>query len=1135
MVVSRIEDVDDIDPNLGSAIIIDIIHRLPVHVKQHINFEISRPGTWSAFEKSIKMRTEQWWASGGDGPWFDLVHFDTHGIIYEGQACLLFLSNDGLSINPRPTSRIVSTIRKYEVPFVFLNSCESAKALGTVESNLACALVHQGVPSVLAMSYKFTSVAAKLYIMFFYQALFRLRGKTIHLAAKIARQAISINNSRTAVFNSTAQLPDYVIPVLYTNLDLGNSDLGVSTGLGQLPVEKTGIDYSSIASDIIAASDEISQEEFFTGRQHTVSALEWQLLSKWDTNVMLVQGMAGTGKTALFRHLSAWWEKTGFTDSTNWFDMKTSQPRECLSFLESLYQKLSASNDEETKRPNLVVIDSIEALNWPFPSGNQVQRRNSQRGLQAVISRLRGLRVFVLLGSRCRERWLQLDDHQYYKLNGLPHSYALEYAVAILQNIERGEDLRDTEKAAYLRYLIAGLDHNPVAIRTLLTSLILRNQSLEELCDRIQLQCVYLIDKDPAVAECIDFASQLLSDTSVNPTREQQAKQLITLGLANFNNVFCEDWYGSMVVYLEGKKLGIDINFVQKFVDDYFLASGWAEPITDEPSLSSERGIVTHRYIRIHPLLTQCLRLVAWERCSREINEEVRPDLVNMHIDYYRHKIFAWAELPSNELTMGLVGIELMNLLAILEGLCTGVLLDGQRFGLTATLTLHLIFSCFAQQNNLLFPMQVPFKRSQILMDALSASSDAQLLRFESMSVAFNLAEHFQDQNPRRAVKHAESILATFFCMMAETRGRLPPHDHVVFDRVSRTLIIWGNIATMDNKPFVAEVAFRLALAIESTFMTATGNFGASDKLEVRYHALRGLSFIIQDPQQQEQYRRKRLATLKEDTILMAQRHNTFDISPSGAEPTAELPTRSIWTHPDPSDSYIEFLDFLMCSWHIKREGPSVINGILGIELIDAMMSRGNQSQNALQQVCTRGLRAAIQKGSKPEEFLYRSLLVSCAIENKEWGVAARHILLQNELERQTQHGPWIWSTLLERKWNTLRAACVFLRIRRLDLGVKFFGYVLTSETDETGGNDAPRELSLDRYQSPYEFVNQVSFIVETGLMYLFKYGLREARIDGNEYQELRDISQTLIREEFYKRWPNYEDEILFPLVVHED
>jgi hypothetical protein len=160
---------------------------------------------------------------------------------------------------------------------------------------------------------------------------------------------------------------------------------------------------------------------------------------------------------------------------------------------------------------------------------------------------------------------------------------------------------------------------------------------------------------------------------------------------------------------------------------------------------------------------------------------------------------------------------------------------------------------------------------------------------------------------------------------------------------------------------------------------------------------------------------------------------------------------------------------------------------------------------------------------------------VSCAIENKEWGVAARHILLQNELERQTQHGPWIWSTLLERKLNTLRAACVFLRIRRLDLGVKFFGYVLTSETDETGGNGAPRELSLDRYQSPYEFVNQVSFIVETGLMYLFKYGLREARIDGNEYQELRDISQTLIREEFYKRWPNYEDEILFPLVVHED
>lgn len=78
-----------------------IIGSLPEDTHGNIKFEIARPGTWTAFESCIREKSESWWARGGHGPWFDAVHFDTHGAVENGSAYLLFLLQNPFRIFER--------------------------------------------------------------------------------------------------------------------------------------------------------------------------------------------------------------------------------------------------------------------------------------------------------------------------------------------------------------------------------------------------------------------------------------------------------------------------------------------------------------------------------------------------------------------------------------------------------------------------------------------------------------------------------------------------------------------------------------------------------------------------------------------------------------------------------------------------------------------------------------------------------------------------------------------------------------------------------------------------------------------------------------------------------------------------
>ncbi|KAK3337679.1 hypothetical protein B0T19DRAFT_438326 [Cercophora scortea] len=99
MVTARPAGPDDLSPLICSQALLDAIEDAqklsPGRDKDFVSVEVSRPGTWAAFQSLLISRTEEWHRQGGKGPWFDVVHFDLHGVIVRDRPYLLFSDPSG--------------------------------------------------------------------------------------------------------------------------------------------------------------------------------------------------------------------------------------------------------------------------------------------------------------------------------------------------------------------------------------------------------------------------------------------------------------------------------------------------------------------------------------------------------------------------------------------------------------------------------------------------------------------------------------------------------------------------------------------------------------------------------------------------------------------------------------------------------------------------------------------------------------------------------------------------------------------------------------------------------------------------------------------------------------------------------
>ncbi|MCL2337410.1 MAG: CHAT domain-containing protein [Firmicutes bacterium] len=167
---------------------------------------------------------------------YHIVHFDGHGSfgaeptlsglsvgLHSGRdkfatatGSLLF-EKDDFSYNDDPISAdmLGELLRKYNIPVMVLNVCQSAMLDGQAEhpfGTVAASLLRAGIGSVVAMSYSLWVSGAKVFVPAFYKQLFNSRDLSVAVQAE--RREMYRQQKRDT-FIGPVDFQDWLVPVLY--------------------------------------------------------------------------------------------------------------------------------------------------------------------------------------------------------------------------------------------------------------------------------------------------------------------------------------------------------------------------------------------------------------------------------------------------------------------------------------------------------------------------------------------------------------------------------------------------------------------------------------------------------------------------------------------------------------------------------------------------------------------------------------------------------------------------------------------------------------------------------------------------------------------------------------------------------
>jgi len=427
---------------------------------------------------------------------YHIVHFDGHGRFgeistqsgYSGLTAvheklnaptgtLVFEKDDaGHSDDPIQADMLGELLRKYNIPVVVLNACQSAMLDEQAKdpyAAVATTLLKAGTRSVVAMSYSLWVSGAKEFVPAFYQSLFM--NKDMALAMQAGRKEMYRNQMRDT-FNGKVAFHDWVVPALYQQEDgfLPKLTPGQKQQ-GLLPHEARDLgDYG------------------FIGRDRAIQKLE-RLIRAKPTGI-LIHGMAGEGKTTLAKGFLKWLQGThGIGMGAFWFsfedirsagyiiDMLANELFGTQAMALPTEQKLDAVT--QVLRDNLffIVWDNFESASGiPGIEGSAMLSDNDQSLLKGFLKGLRGGKTKVLITSRSQESWLSAQECNHLPLEGLEGEELWQYCNAIVS--EFGSAL-DREDETY-KNLMDKLEGNPLAIRSIL--LRLRENTTGELLNELE-------------------------------------------------------------------------------------------------------------------------------------------------------------------------------------------------------------------------------------------------------------------------------------------------------------------------------------------------------------------------------------------------------------------------------------------------------------------------------------------------------------------------------------------------------------------------------------------------------------------------------------------------------------------------
>ncbi len=454
--------------------------------------DLVRPGSWRALETHLQAVKSQ----KGSG-WYGIVHFDVHGAVArpdelrqhvgddylltedarpendDGGAYLFFEASEGDIPEPVSTARVADLLVEHRVPVAVLNACQSAMQSRGSEASLAQRLVEAGVPVSVGMGYSVTVTAAELMMPVIYKQL--AGGAEILSAIHAGRRELFDVRARRAYFDQSLDLEDWVLPVVFS----------------QRPVElrpraATPEQIQQFYSRRAHLVEEPKPQYGFVGRDLDVQAIERMLLGDDAQNELLVMGMAGAGKSTLLAHLGWWWQETGLVDRVLSFSYED-RAWTVDQILEELISELLDGHEQALARAltgdaqlervatllragrHLLVLDNAESITATPASIPHSLPEAEQLRLRRFLSRLRGGKSLVLLGSRGPEAWLAADAFaaNVYELGGLdPQATSILVERIITRHGGRLPD-SDIERDA-LDELIGILGGYPLALTVVL-------------------------------------------------------------------------------------------------------------------------------------------------------------------------------------------------------------------------------------------------------------------------------------------------------------------------------------------------------------------------------------------------------------------------------------------------------------------------------------------------------------------------------------------------------------------------------------------------------------------------------------------------------------------------------------------